>query len=86
MNLNKTQNKLPPLNFYDSYKLVFDLWLKPSIEFFLPIIYKHIDWNKNYVYLEDELSKISSSDKKIRLINLSSLHYEMKRKYYYFFI
>ena len=63
-------NNLPPLNYNDSWKMIMNIWLNPAIEFFLPKIHNIIDWNREYVYLEDELQKLSSNDKSLRVDKL----------------
>ncbi|MCX8473458.1 MAG: hypothetical protein ORN85_07400, partial [Sediminibacterium sp.] len=61
---------LPPLNYNDSWKMIMNIWLNPAIEFFLPKIHNLIDWNREYIYLEDELQKLSSNDKNLRVDKL----------------
>ena len=65
-----SKKELPPLNYNDSWKMIMNIWLNPAIKFFLPKIHNVIDWNKEYVYLEDELQKLSSNDKSLRVDKL----------------
>ncbi|MCX8472306.1 MAG: Rpn family recombination-promoting nuclease/putative transposase [Sediminibacterium sp.] len=64
MKQNKCIKKVPYLNYDGSWKYALSIWLNPAIKFFLPNIYKLIDWNKEHIYLEEGLHKNSPADKK----------------------
>ncbi len=68
--MKKTSQKIPRLNYDGSWRIVLNLWLNPTIKYFLPHIHSLIDWNKEYIYLEDELEKFSANDKQHRVDKL----------------
>ena len=78
--MKKTPQKIPPLNYDESWKMFITLWLNPAIQYFLPTIYEHIDWNREYIYLEDELEKLTTDDKKRRVDKLIKFNLKNDKK------
>ena len=78
--MKKIPRKIPPLNYDESWRMFITLWLNSCIKYFLPNIYEHIDWDKEYIYLEDELEKLSSNDKKRRVDKLIQFYLKNDQK------
>lgn len=58
-------SKMPPhkqvkknLEFDSPWKEIIELYFKSFVEFFFPNIYTHINWDKNYEFLDKELQKV----------------------------
>ncbi|MDI9356269.1 MAG: Rpn family recombination-promoting nuclease/putative transposase [Chitinophagaceae bacterium] len=64
MSKNNLKNRvsLPPIQYDETWKLILSLWTKPAIEFFLPNIAQHINWDKKYRFIQQEFSKFKMQD------------------------
>ncbi len=61
---------IQPIQYDEGWKMAFSFWLESSLHFFIPHIASKIDWQKEYVLLNDELQSISSEDNIARVDKL----------------